>query len=1052
MRYYLLATCAIAALATPAAAETVSGAVTTTIRTSTIKSGSPDFIAIAKGASVKIEDGVAVWQDSNHDVTNEGTIAIKDGDPGSTGIAAAAGTNGKIDNKGTITIDESYTPEDTDKDGDLDGPLAVGSNRYGIRTQGAHQGAISNSGTITVEGKDSGGIWLGGTQTGDVSNTGTIGIVGDRSEAIHAQDVVGNVSLGGTISAQGEAAVAVHLAGNVTGAVNVTGKLSSTGYRYTTPPSDTSKLDADDLLQGGSALLIEGDVTGGVMIAGASGEGDSAKPAASIISYGAAPAVMIGGTTGTLSIGKIASNADEFGLVVNGTVEGRAVYSDVAATGMQIGGRGGAVNVAGGMSVGGGIGATSSNAAATALHIGSGASVPTIRVSGTLTAKSGNTDGSIATALLVDTGSSTTTIKNSGTISAETGTKGTAYGISDKSGNVTLVENSGAISAKGAGDARSVAIDLSANTSGATVKQTAVAEGKTAPSITGDVRFGSGNDVFDVADGTVTGSAYFGTGDNVLNLSGKAKMAGNLVFGAGADTVSLTGSSQYSGTADFGGGSDVLNIGGTAIFAGKLVNASGLAVNVTGGTFSVSSPSTIGSLNVAEGGTLGVVLDKAAGTNPLLSVTGDAKFGKNATLAFRLADVSNAEGRYLVVQAGNLAREGELKTNTDLIPFLFKANIVTDGPANQLSVDVKRRTASELGFNRSQTTAYNPIFAALGKDADIGAVFLGITDGDKFRDTVNQMLPDHAGGAFQGISMGTRAFIRQLADPMNPTYQLGGLDITVSAAGWDIDKDQGQTAAFDAGGFGFSAAAQKDIGFGSVGLSASYLWNDYTSGGDDNRVISNTYELAAFWQGQWGGIAAFSRASVGKADFDGRRNFHGVAGDKNIDREVSRNWDGTLVTFAGGISGEGGGRYFFFRPAVSFDYIRLKEDGYTETGGGKALDLIIDDRTSDELGVNASMTVGVDLKGTTKQATSWFRLETEGGWREIVSGSLGSTTARFAEGEAFTLDPEQVDSGWFARLSALAGAGSYTFTGSVGAEDRLDDVALTLRGSLRLRF
>jgi hypothetical protein len=38
---------------------------------------------------------------------------------------------------GKIIVDESFTPTDTDNDGDLDGAFATGSNRFGIRTNGA---------------------------------------------------------------------------------------------------------------------------------------------------------------------------------------------------------------------------------------------------------------------------------------------------------------------------------------------------------------------------------------------------------------------------------------------------------------------------------------------------------------------------------------------------------------------------------------------------------------------------------------------------------------------------------------------------------------------------------------------------------------------------------------------------------------------------------------------------------------------------------------------------------------------------------------------------
>ena len=68
------------------------------------------------------------------------------------------------------------------------------------------------------------------------------------------------------------------------------------------------------------------------------------------------------------------------------------------------------------------------------------------------------------------------------------------------------------------------------------MKQTAVASGVTAPSIIGDVRFGGGNDVFDIADGSVKGNSFFGAGNNRLALSGDATYAGTARFGAGSDS------------------------------------------------------------------------------------------------------------------------------------------------------------------------------------------------------------------------------------------------------------------------------------------------------------------------------------------------------------------------------------------------------------------------------------------------------------------------------------------------------------------------------------
>src|SRR5690606_23025197 len=121
------------------------------------------------------------------------------------------------------------------------------------------------------------------------------------------------------------------------------------------------------------------------------------------------------------------------------------------------------------------------------------------------------------------------------TISAEAAEDGSAGAIIDRAGTLISVVNSGTISAVSESDdpGTAIAIDLSANGSGATVRQI-TEEGKGAPVIQGDVRFGSGNDVFDIAGGTVTGRLDFGGGAASLILSGDSVFRGNLANAAGA--------------------------------------------------------------------------------------------------------------------------------------------------------------------------------------------------------------------------------------------------------------------------------------------------------------------------------------------------------------------------------------------------------------------------------------------------------------------------------------------------------------------------------------
>src|SRR3546814_16276237 len=113
--------------------------------------------------SIKPTSGTAVTIDIDNEVVNDGTIQIGNAN-GATGIFAEAGVTGSITNSATgkIVIDESYEGEDIDKDGDKDGPYAVGNGRAGIKTGRALHGHNINARTRSAkrsEGKVGGSTY-----------------------------------------------------------------------------------------------------------------------------------------------------------------------------------------------------------------------------------------------------------------------------------------------------------------------------------------------------------------------------------------------------------------------------------------------------------------------------------------------------------------------------------------------------------------------------------------------------------------------------------------------------------------------------------------------------------------------------------------------------------------------------------------------------------------------------------------------------------------------------------------------------------------------------
>lgn len=574
-----------------------------------------------------------------------------------------------------------------------------------------------------------------------------------------------------------------------------------------------------------------------------------------------------------------------------------------------------------------------------------------------------------------------------------------------------------------------------------------VASGIAAPSISGDVRFGAGNDVFDIADGSVSGTSSFGGGANTLSLSGDAGFAGKAVFGGGNDAMTLAGGSTFSGDADFGGGTDTLTLGRTAKYSGKLLGAQGLAVSVGGGTLDIgNSSAAVRSLAVGGGGAIVVTVDTANRTNTLYQVAGQASIDGGAKVVVRLDGVAGAEGSYTFVRAGSVSLPQTLLPNSAVLPFMFKGTISSTAPT-EIAVTVARKTTTELGFNRSQASAYDAIYTALGKDAKMAGIYLAQTDGDGLRRQVRQMLPDHAGGAFESVTMGSRATATFLADPGAPFADMGKWGYWIQQVGWGTSKGIGDTASYDVSGWGVATGGEIKTGLGNFGLSLAYLHGTDADGGTDNRVDAGQYELGGYWRGHWGPLRGWTRASWAHVAFRGKRRFEGVLAGDNVDRRSKGNWSGQLVSAAAGASYTLQMGAFSLRPTLSADYYRLKEKGYAETGGGDAFNLIVGGRTSDELAVNGTVAAGL-LFGGGNQDAGWFRLEAEAGRRELVGGSLGATTARFNGGTAFTLDPEQRTSGWLGKLRAVGGGNGFQIGGEAGAEQQQGRAALSLRASL----
>ena len=1015
MRFLLASTAlgTLAAFSGPAlAAETtISTAVTTPVLTN------GNDIHITSAGSVKPTGGAAVTINTSNSVKNEGAIAIK-GANGATGILANTNLTGDITNSGPITIDEDFTPTDADKDGDLDGPFAQGSDRFGIHVLGGgtYTGNIVNSGPITVEGNNSAGIAVDSALTGSLTSTGKISVLGNNSVGIRAGAVSGNVMIGNASSttAQGQNSVGVLLGGDIGGALVIQGAVSSTGYRSVIAPTDTSKLDADDLLQGGSAVIVSGNVAGGILLDAKPADNsstdtdedddgipDASETTAAVTSFGAAPAMAIGSATQDIAIGAVGTTGQ--GIIIKGTVAGSGVYSGVSGTGLSIGGTGHAVAVTGGMSVTGTISGKSLDTNATGIHIGSGAVVPQILNGGTISAEGAGTSGSAAQAIVIDAGATVNSIFNNGNIIAtRSGSNGTAAAIVDHSGTLALVQTNGQIGVSNAADIgdNATAIDLRANTTGATVRQLA-ASGTAIPLITGNILFGTGNDTLDIQAGKVFGKV------------------------------------------DFGGGADVLSLSGSSLLRGSLLNSTGVAATVgTGSTLDLTGTANLASLTTAAGGQLGVTIGETDHT--LYNVAGAATFGTGTKILVTLDHVGTAVGTYTIIDAATLTGFENLSSSIVTLPFLFTSKLTPDQANGAVKLDVRLKGNGELGLNRSEAAILGAALDAADADKSIAAVFLTANDSGTIKHTLQQLMPDHAGGAFEAATKGSRISGEILGDPTVLN------NLWIEQVIWGSSKSVGDTSSYDVTGWGITGGYDRPLGkLGSVGLTATWLTG--SDGHGNNELFSNHYEGGIYLRGGTGPLRLWGRATLGRVEFDSTRNFAATVGGSTIDRSAKGKWNGTIYSGTAGIAYDVRMGRLSLRPNATIEYYKLNEKGYTETGGGGAYDLTVRKRTSNETAANAMLALGYNFGGT-EPDSDMFRVELEGGRREILSGRLGSTTASFGAGDPFTLDPEQRSSGWRGGLRMLAGGEPLAVAVEGTAEEQQSKISLGGRVSVSFQF
>jgi len=1019
MRILLATAVAIAPLvaASGAMAEVViSTARTAPIATSNATGSGPDDIRIASGGAINVISGVAATIDTGRNLTIDtgGAINMNPAADGATGVLVNPGITSNLLINGSISVNDTIGEyPDTDADGDIDGPWATGTGRYGIRyAAGAPVTGnltIGSSGLINVDGNNSYGISIESGLVGRLQTQGTIRTFGDNSIGVRTLGLItGPVNLLGTITARGPNSSAVSIGGDVNGRLTVQGDISASGYRYTARGNDIfeSRLDVEDKLQGGAAVVIAGNVAGGVVIdrpptdtdpanLDEDGDGipDSTESSATINSFGEAPAISVGSATRSITLGVAGTGDNAFGFINRGTINGQGVYSGVASNAIVFGGNPGqTVTISGGIRNEGTVAALALGANATAVRVGAGTTALRIFNSGAITgAVSSEIASSSATAIRIDAGATVNSFTNNGSILASAGGGvATVTALLDLSGTLTSITNSrslqAALNANDRGDpltGSTTAIDVSANTTGVTLIQTGVAAAATSANPDTD-------------------------GDGVPD-SDEPFIAGAIKLGSGADTVDIR-NGLVLGDLAFGAGADRLLISGGGVVRGAVSDSDGaLTINVTNGTLDArqTTRTNITTLNVGADGDLIITLDPASSTAGGFNVSGTATLATGAGLGVRFASLLTAPGRFVLIDATTLNFGTiDLKSIEANSPYLYVVQAGANVPAGDVFVDVRQRTASEARLIASEAAFYGAFYSSIS-DPDavtIRSAFLAQTGREDFINLYEQLLPDHSGGPLLSLSSGVDAVTRALTG-RNASAAPGETSAWVQEINFYADKDKTDTYGFRSEGFGVAGGVERGSGLGNVGISAAFTSSDLQDPeAEAEEVLSaNLLELGLYWRAQGQYWTTWARAAGGYATFNSERRFVGAG--LNLSNESS--WNGFTVAAAGGASYERSFGRFSLRPEVYAEYFSLSEDAHTETGGGDGFDLSIDDRNGHLFSATAAINIGMGMG-----ENSWLRPELRVGWRQNISVDPGETIARFRSGGPdFTLDGGSIEGG-----------------------------------------
>lgn len=661
---------------------TISGSMTTSSSAATISIGNFSNV-----------DTITVNSSSTLENTSTGPAIFVGNDNAriDAGIVNNGTIDGNIDNDGTITggIDNNGTFTGTiDNAGIINGGIDNSSANFigNINNTGTVNGAIVNSGTIA------GNITNSGTIADGINSTGTI------TGSISNSSIISNGITVNNQTATGAAAYSSTGTSSLAGGYTVTGTVTSNqdavdiGDGTNVSTVDSITINNGATLSGGTglnAIDVAANSTVTTSITNSGTLGDQTNKGGTIANAGTVNAITNSGTihgdinnTGTITNAINSSTGTINGSIINnGSINGGIVLNNQnAGSAVAYSSTGGSLT--GAYDVDGTVETDNANA----VSVGTGSSIDTITVDGTLTAGNGGN------AINVASGGTITTITNNSTLGRDSGNKG---GSIVNAGTITTITN--------------------------------------ASNLHGDIS-NSGTITTISSTGTINGEIT--NSNNIGTITVKDQDAGSEAAYSSSGSATLT---SYTVSGDVTAGANAVSIGGTSSVgtititndAGAKLKGSTNAINVVGSvtTGIVNNGAVEG--NITNNGTIEAITNSGTFTGSIDNNSGTIKTFTNASTM--TGNIDNDATINDIVNSGTLT--GSINNNSTITNGINSTGTINGSINNSGSIGsgviVTTQTATGAAYLGNNSSTLSGVYDVRGAVKSTGEHAVNLLSGSR---------------------------------------------------------------------------------------------------------------------------------------------------------------------------------------------------------------------------------------------------------------------------------------------------------------------------------